>query len=290
MKTATGIELSKALELLAVDFPQCAIKERTGSGGKLSSISPAYEIERLNDVFGLCGFGWRYSFTDFKEYPGEGKISLNIIVKVTLEFYVTRDDGSIGHDKWSNPITAIGQGSVHAGMSVGDAHKSAVTDGLTKAASMIGVGISVFKGEQTHESRPVSPPTRQDKQAAASKKADATAKPKQKSYRDNPGWTVVDGFEQSGSDMVSILAEYKKETAKSILFAINGKDVFMPKSNVDQYSATHVHCTEWIAYKKVEAGDIPEKFIVRISEDVSDRDPDSDYDEPPPYTDDDIPM
>jgi len=162
---------------------------------------------------------------------------------------------------------------------------------------MIGVGISVFKGEQTHNSRPYTPhtedqpqPTRQDKQAAASKKADATAKPKQKSYRDNPGWTVVDGFEQSGSDMVSILAEYKKETAKSILFAINGKDVFMPKSNVDQYSATHVHCTEWIAYKKVEAGDIPEKFIVRISEDVSDRDPDSDYDEPPPYTDDDIPM
>ncbi len=88
MKTATGIELSKALELLSVDFPQSALSERKGSGGKLSSISPAYEIERLNQVFGMCGFGWQYSFTDFKEYPGEGKIQMVLVAKVTLDFMV----------------------------------------------------------------------------------------------------------------------------------------------------------------------------------------------------------
>jgi hypothetical protein len=162
-------------------------------------------------------------------------------------------------------------------------------------AAIVGVAPEDDDGEgaTNHDKQRALPPaSRQDKQAAAGKKADETSKPKQTTYRDNPGWTVVDGFEQSGSDMVSIVAEYKKETAKSILFAINGKDVFMPKSNVDQYSATHVHCTEWIAYKKVEAGDIPERLIVRIGEEQNTPDHAGEYDEtnPPPFTDEDIPF
>ncbi len=295
MKTATGLDLTEALDRLAVDFPQSALSERKGSGGKLSSISPAYEIERLNQVFGMCGFGWRYSFTDFKEYPGDGKIQMVIVAKVTLEFMVCLDTGE--NKTWSQPITAIGQGTVHQGMSVGDAHKSAVTDGLTKAASMIGVGQSVFKGEQSHNSRPYTPhtedkPTRQDKQASAQREADDTAKPKQTGYRDNPGWTDVPEFMKEGEDMVSIMAVYERETEKSILFSINGKAVWMPKSQLSEYSPTHVHCTEWIAYEKVKSGDIPENLITRISNEP-DGDPDQDhYDEnnPPPNAYGDVPF
>ena len=297
MKTATGIELSKALELLAVDFPQSALSERKGSGGKLSSISPAYEIERLNQVFGMCGFGWRYSFTDFKEYPGDGKIQMVIVAKVTLEYYAYAPENGIDKDGWSSPITAIGQGTVHQGMSVGDAHKSAVTDGLTKAASMIGVGQSVFKGEQSHSDRstgapPGSQPTRETKQTAAQKRADTQSK--QTGYRDNPGWTDCEGFSQAGNDMVEIQAEFKlaPKSGRSLIFIIAGKDVFIPVSNIERYSSSAVVCTEWIAYKKVESGDIPENLVVRISNE-QDGDPDQDhYDEsnPPPIGDNEAPF
>ena len=48
---------------------------------------------------------------------------------------------------WSEPILACGGKSVGKGGSAfTDARKSAVTDGLTKAASMIGIGHHVFKG------------------------------------------------------------------------------------------------------------------------------------------------
>jgi hypothetical protein len=48
---------------------------------------------------------------------------------------------------WSEPIFACGGKSLGKGGAVfTDAWKSAVTDGLTKAASMIGIGHQVFKG------------------------------------------------------------------------------------------------------------------------------------------------
>ena len=98
--------------------------------------------------------------------------------------------------------------------------------------------------------------------------------------------------------MVSILAEYERETPKSILFSINGKSVWMPKSQVSDYSATHMHCTMWIGSQKVEDGSIPAGYPVAIGgeepESIYDGDPDNDVTygdmNPPPYTDDDIPF
>ena len=51
-----------------------------------------------------------------------------------------------GSDTWSRPIFAAGGKRVGKGSApITDACKSVVTDGLTKAASMIGVGHEVFK-------------------------------------------------------------------------------------------------------------------------------------------------
>jgi hypothetical protein len=52
-----------------------------------------------------------------------------------------------GNSDWSEPILAYGSKSMGKGSTaVTDARKSAVTDRLTKAASMIGLGHDVFKG------------------------------------------------------------------------------------------------------------------------------------------------
>ena len=125
-------------EILKKDFPPEALSADSSRGFTLTSIKAAFVIERLNDVFGLCGTGWKYEFTNFKEPKnGEGEIG----VKVTLHYQ--KEDG-----EWSEPISHIGGKKIVRG-NLTDARKSAITDGLTKIASMLGIGHKVFKGLET---------------------------------------------------------------------------------------------------------------------------------------------
>jgi hypothetical protein len=44
---------------LKARFPAEALSADTSRGFELTSIKAAYVVERLNEVFGLCGTGWR---------------------------------------------------------------------------------------------------------------------------------------------------------------------------------------------------------------------------------------
>ena len=121
------------------------------------------DIERLNDVFGPCGIGWRYVHAPFEVLDtGNGRTEIVTEVALQYRFVPTSDcvgtgpvDWNAGwaictsevSTAWSEPVLACGGKSVgKGGAAFTDARKSAVTDGLTKAASMIGVGHQVFKG------------------------------------------------------------------------------------------------------------------------------------------------
>ena len=145
------------IEALRAPFPAEALKPDTSRGFELTSIKAAYVIERLNDVFGPCGIGWRYSHSPFEDVPtDDGR--LEVVTEVAFQYRVTEEAGcgrviwdnswQYGSDDgWSEPILACGgKGLGRGGAPYTDARKSAVTDGLTKAASMIGVGHQVFKG------------------------------------------------------------------------------------------------------------------------------------------------
>ena len=43
----------------------------TSRGFELTSIKAAYVIERLNEVFGPCGIGWRYVSSPFQEMESD---------------------------------------------------------------------------------------------------------------------------------------------------------------------------------------------------------------------------
>lgn len=169
--TLTGLTLREAFDKLREDFPQTAIKERRGSGGSLSSIKPAYRTERVSEVFGLCGIGWDFG------HDGIEVMENDRIVRVWFRYAYIFKGGII----WSERIYSHGMGNVHKGMTDGDARKSAVTDGLTKTVSMIGVGISVFKGEQSHTGRrppaQQQPPKQQPPKQNPQKKADTESSP-----------------------------------------------------------------------------------------------------------------
>jgi hypothetical protein len=155
------------IQALRSPFPDEALSADTSRGFELTSIKAAFIIERLNEVFGPCGIGWRYVHSPFEEIEiGNGRVEIVTEVAFQYRFHATNDctgcdpvmwnaqagdwtfrNGASNHD-WSEPIFTCGGKSLGKGGAViTDARKSAVTDGLTKAASMIGVGHQVFKGQ-----------------------------------------------------------------------------------------------------------------------------------------------
>jgi hypothetical protein len=143
------------ISALRASFPAEAMSADTSRGFELTSIKAAFVVERLNEVFGPCGAGWRYVHSPFEWVEGE------VITEVALQFHVAEggvnailwDGQSHGwafvpdSAGWSWPILSPGGRRPGKGTApLTDARKGAITDGLTKAASMIGVGHDVFKG------------------------------------------------------------------------------------------------------------------------------------------------
>ena len=168
-------------DLLKSDFPAEALSEDKSRGFPLTSIKAAFVVERLNDALGLIGEGWWYSHAPFQvEDVGSKK---EVITEVAFQYAV--GEGGVGPitwdatvnmwsfsdaGGWSMPIFCAGGNGVGKGsVALTDARKSAVTDGLTKAASMLGVGHKVFKGQ-------TKPPSGAQQQASRPARA-ASAKP-----------------------------------------------------------------------------------------------------------------
>lgn len=113
---------------LAAEFPKEAMSTDKSRGFALTSIKAQYVTERLNDVLGFMN--WTHG-GEFQRVD-EGVLYLGTLV-VTVD----------GH---RNQQFAPGFAKITDGKNLGDAYKSAKTDSLSKAASLIGVGNSVFKG------------------------------------------------------------------------------------------------------------------------------------------------
>jgi hypothetical protein len=124
----------------------------TSRGFELTSIKAMYVIERLTDVFGLAG--WSYGWEDMEFIDGEWSCIVSLSVTV----------GEFGDENSMTKTVRQFGGHRMVKTNHTDSKKSAVTDGLTKCASMLGIGSSVFKGEQVSGGAPVEPALPPDKQ------------------------------------------------------------------------------------------------------------------------------
>lgn len=64
-----------------------------------SDINPQWRIEKMDEVFGLCGQGWTYEIIDLFTLPG-GNNEVAAFAKINL--YTCKDG------EWSRPIPGIG--------------------------------------------------------------------------------------------------------------------------------------------------------------------------------------
>ena len=120
----------KQVEALKADFPPEALSEDKSRGFPLTSIKAAFVLERLNEVFGIGG--WWYDFEPFTNHESEICTVVSLYVQIDPE---------------GDPLCIKQAGGKRIVKSnVTDARKSAVTDGLTKCASVLGIGHTVFKG------------------------------------------------------------------------------------------------------------------------------------------------
>ena len=156
---------------LSAPMPDKAIKPHP-TKTFLSTIKAIYVVERLNDVFGLGG--WELEHFIQKETEQYVSMGGRIYMR-QYDLYTSFQFG--GH-------TLTGKNTEPA-----DGYKSAVTDVLSKCASLLEVGIQVFKGEPRSKTAnvkksvpaPPTPPPAPPKKASAKKqpaikKAPATKK------------------------------------------------------------------------------------------------------------------
>ena len=132
------IEQGKIFGSLAKPFPKEAYKDVSFGARKFTCIDAYHIVERLTEVFGLCGVGWGVTTTDYK-------IHQKSCACVGYLWYKLPGVEELGK------VVAIGDGVIiHDNLA--EAMKKAETNLISKASSFIGVGLDVFKG--VHDSDP----------------------------------------------------------------------------------------------------------------------------------------
>ena len=125
--------------------PDHAKKQITGGRLKgMTDIKPQWRLEKLTEVFGMIGFGWKYEITkqwiestEINQGEKCAFININLFVKVD--------------DVWSEPIFGTGGNSFVTkekhGMYLSDeAYKMALTDAISVASKQLGLASDVYMG------------------------------------------------------------------------------------------------------------------------------------------------
>ena len=133
------------------DTAQKAIK-----GGRLNGmtdINPMWRIQKLTEMFGPCGIGWKYVVTRREMFPGAND-EISCFVDVDL-FYKWEGE-------WSEAIPGTGGASYITKESRGlytsdECYKMALTDALSVACEALGIGADVYwdGGRSKYSNKPL---------------------------------------------------------------------------------------------------------------------------------------
>lgn len=142
------------LEELKKDFPRNSIKNVSYGKRSFYTIDAYHIIERLTEVFGLCGYGWGVEVKEYKEtrYEKEYKETqyetTNRSNKVKIGYNIACI-GKFWYDLEHREkyfIEATGDAEV-INYNFAEAYKKAYTNLISKASSYLLVGHTVYKGQ-----------------------------------------------------------------------------------------------------------------------------------------------
>ena len=136
-------------EALSKPFTQELIKHRQGQGKKqLAYVETVHYIDRLNEVF-ISKWNWEIiseNVTDYEAYC-KGRLTVEIDgVTVVKEAYGGKDITMVDiYDKQTRQV--IGRKP----FSIADDLKSAGSDAIKKASSLLGIGLHLYRGNGTQK-------------------------------------------------------------------------------------------------------------------------------------------
>lgn len=122
------------------------------TGGRLSGmtdIKPMWRIEKLTEVFGMCGIGWKVHIKNKEIIDGANGEKIAI---VDIELFVKVNG------EWSEPIEGTGGSSFIAkeknGLYTSDeCFKMAYTDAISVACKSLGMGADVYWGDSKYSTQ-----------------------------------------------------------------------------------------------------------------------------------------
>ena len=129
------------------EVPDNAKKEIKGGRLKgMTDIKPMWRIEKLTELFGVCGFGWKTNIKNKQIIEGANGVKIAI---VDIDLYVKIDG------KWSEAIEGTGGSSFISREKDGyytsdECFKMAYTDALSVACKSLGMGADVYWGDSKY--------------------------------------------------------------------------------------------------------------------------------------------
>ncbi len=119
-------------------------------GGRLKGmidISPQWRYKAMTEQFGMCGVGWKYEVVRVFSEPGSDE---QVFAFAEVLLYVQAPHSGDDY-RWSDPIPGLGGSMLIAKEKAGphssdEAYKMAITDALSVAMKMLGVGADVYMG------------------------------------------------------------------------------------------------------------------------------------------------
>ena len=184
-------------------------------GGRLSGmtdINPMWRIKKLTELFGPCGFGWKYEITE-KVLKEGGNNEIAAFVDINL--YVKYDG------EWSEPIPGTGGSTFVAKESRGlhtsdECYKMALTDAISVACKSLGFGADIYwsadrtKYSNTH-SKARNPTNKRGKISSSGKHP-----PKQEPQIKGLHKEILNAYGRNKEKIKPVIANYYKKNKMTI--------------------------------------------------------------------------
>jgi len=158
VKTLTGLTLAEAQAKLDAVLPPEAYSAVPG-GADLTDIDPNYMRSVLNDVFGLCGFGWGYEYapadmethSETRKTQNGGTREVVVATLKHLRFWYKLHLAADGNGRGETLICSVDASGGSENSNIAYAMKGAITNALGNAVSNIGFQESVYLGKRSHK-------------------------------------------------------------------------------------------------------------------------------------------
>ena len=129
------------------EVPKEAQKKITGGRlNGMTDIKPMWRIEKLTEVFGICGIGWKTKIKNKEILEGANGEKIAI---VDIDLYIKIDG------EWSDAIEGTGGSSFVTNETKGlytsdECFKMAYTDAISVACKSLGMGADIYWGDSKY--------------------------------------------------------------------------------------------------------------------------------------------